>query len=161
MSQSSFDRVRRCLKWPDLTTVIFETFSHPELVRIMTANGVIYSGVRIESIPHLELAQGWAEDALKDPVIMAGLVKALDRAHEKDIRQVRTLSGEEIERMIGSVPEICRERKIGGLVWALTRDERPETEAMTRLFLEAFYRFLEKQDKKIPPCGRHDFTFLI
>ena len=59
----------------------------------MAANGVVYSGVRIESIPHVELAQGWAGDALKDPVIMAGLVKALDRANEKDIREVRLLGG--------------------------------------------------------------------
>lgn len=148
MPQPSFDRVRRCLKLSDLVPVIFETFSHRELARVMAANGVIYPGVRIESIPHEELAQGWAEDALKDPVVIAKLVKALDRAHEKDIQQVRLLSEEEIERMIGSVPKICRERKIGGLVWALTRDERPETEAMTGQFLEAFYRLLEKQDKK-------------
>ena len=148
MSQSSFDRVRRCLKLQDLAPVIFETFSHQELARVMAANGVVYSGVRIESIPHVELAQGWAGDALKDPVIMAGLVKALDRANEKDIREVRLLSGEAIERIIESVPEICRKRKTGGLVWALTRDERPETEAMTRQFLEAFYRLLEKQEKE-------------
>ncbi|MBI5150795.1 MAG: NYN domain-containing protein [Candidatus Omnitrophica bacterium] len=148
MPQPSFDRVRRCLKLPELVPVIFETFSRREIARVMTSNGVIYPGVRIESIPREELVQTWAEDALKDPVIMAGLVKALDRAHEKDIRQVRLLSLEEIERTIESVPGICRERKIGGLIWALARDERPQTEAMTRLFLGAFYRFLEKQDKK-------------
>ena len=148
VSQPSFDRVRRCLKLPDLIPVIFETFSHQELARVMASNGIIYPGIRIESIPHEELVQTWAEDALKDPVIMAGLVKALDRANEKDIRQVRLFSVEEIERAIESVPEICRGRKIGGLVWALTRDERPETETMTGLFLEAFYRFLEKQKKE-------------
>ena len=114
----------------------------------MAANGVVYSGVRIESIPHVELAQGWAGDALKDPVIMAGLVKALDRANEKGTSgRCSSLSGEAIERIIESVLKFCRKRKTGGLVWALTRDERPETEAMTRRFLEAFTVFLKSRKK--------------
>jgi len=125
----------------------------------MASEGVVYPGVRIESVPHEELAAGWAEDALKDSHVFAGLARALDKIHDGDIENVRLLSVGDVERLIASVPEICNRRKIGGLIWAVIRDERSEITCLARPFLDAFYRFLDKQEETLTEMD-HFFTHL-
>lgn len=148
MSQSFFERVRLCLKPHELASLIHESFSHQETARLMAAEGISYPGVRIESVPHEELTLGWAEDALENPVVLSGLVRALDKAHEKEILARRSLSRDDIQRLIKDMPEICREGKIGGLLWALIRDDGVPA-PMVREFLNAFYRHVDKQARQV------------
>ncbi len=148
MPQNLFEKVKTCLKPRDLAPLIHETFSHQETARLMAAEGVSYPGVRIESVPHEDLTLDWAEDALKNPAVLSGLTRALDKAHEKDIQEMRLLSIDGIERMIELIPGIYRQRRVSGFLWALVRDERPETVTLVRRFLEVFYRFLEKQARE-------------
>lgn len=149
MPQSIFEKAKKCLKPNELVGIVLESFSRQEIARAIASAGVVYPGVRIESLSHEELAGGWVEDALGDPGIFSGLEKVMDKVHHADIEQIRLLSLADIERMIQSVPRICLRRKIGGLFWAFLRDDRPESLVLLRRFLEAFYRFLDKQDKKL------------
>jgi len=143
-----FEKIKICIKPQELVPLICESFSQKELIRILTSDGFVYPGIRMESLRCEELAAGWIEDSWKDEGILGRLVKALDKAHEEDLRQMRSVPLEEIGRMMGSVEEIWQQRRMGGFLWALLRDERVDAE-MFRWFLESFYCLLDKQDAKL------------
>lgn len=155
MPESFFEKLKLCLNPAGLVPLVCESFPRKELVRLMASAGVVYPGIRMETLRPEELASGWVEDAWKDPGILAGLVKALDKAHEKDIERVRLASPDEMERMPGSVADICRQREISGLIWALLRDERADA-ALVRRFLESFYRLVDKGAAAFKKMERFD-----
>lgn len=128
-----------------MVPLVCEAFSQKELARLIASSGVVYPGVRIETLPVEELAEGWVEDAWDSLEVFSSMVKALDKAHAKDLEQMQLSSVDDMGRMIQSIPDICRRRKIGGLLWALLRDERSDA-AMIKRFLESFYCFLDKLD---------------
>ena len=148
MAQSFFEKVKSCLNPSELASVICESLSRSETIRLMTADGISYPGVRMESIDHVELALDWIEEAWADFGVFSNLQKALDRAHALDIENIRVSSIDQLRQMIISVPQICKQRPVGGLIWAFLKDERAETAALLRPFLDAFYRYLGKQAKK-------------
>ncbi len=143
MLESFFEKLKLCVLPGELIPLICESFSHKELVRLIASEGVVYPGIRMEKLRPEELASGWVKDAWKNPEVLAGLVKALDDAHARDIERIRLASLDEVARMPKSVTDICRRREISGLIWALLRDERVDA-ALVRRFLESFYRFLDK-----------------
>ncbi len=143
MPESFFEKLKVCLKPAELVPLICESFSSKELVRLIASAGVVYPGIRMETLRPEELALGWVEDAWKDPEILVGLVKALDKVHEKDIQHIRLASLDEMEHMPESVADICRRREISGLIWALLRDERADA-ALVRRFFKSFYHFMDK-----------------
>lgn len=148
MLESFYEKVKRCLKPTELASIVLESFSKNETIRLMTAEGVFYPGIRMESIDYSELALGWAEDALGDPSILSTLAKALDKVHWATIEKIRFLSVESIHTLLEPIPKLCDQKKVGDLVWALIKDDRPEMEAMMRDFLGKFYRYLDKQHKE-------------
>lgn len=143
MAAAFFEKLKICLSPKEMVPLICESFSRKELVRLIASAGVVYPGVRMETLPPEELALGWVEDAWNDPDILGGLVKALDKAHRKDIELMGLMSPGEMSHMPASVEDLCRRRKIDGLIWALLRDGRADA-ALVRMFLESFYRFLDK-----------------
>lgn len=133
----------------ELGGVIRDSFSHKEIARLMASLGAVYPGIRIESVSHEELAQGFAEDALKDPVLLASLEKALDKVHEPDLEEIRSLSPKEIKEILSRVPEILERRGVGKLVWVLLKDPRPEVRELIRPFIKSVCRFGEQALRKL------------
>lgn len=157
MPESFFEKLKLCVEPSEMIPLVCESFSQRELIRFLASDGVVYPGIRMEMLPPEKLAAGWIKDAWKNPEILGGLVKALDKAHERDIARTRLMPLAEMERLPETVADICRQRKVGGLVWALLRDERAGA-ALVRRFLESFYRFLDKgaaASKKKERFGDH------
>lgn len=82
-----FEKAKRCINSGTLANVIHESFPHKELVKLMSPLGVVYPGVRVESIDQHDLARDFAEDAWNNPILFASLEKALDKVHQEDLSQ--------------------------------------------------------------------------
>ena len=144
-----FEKLKDSLTSAELGGVIRDSFSHKEIARLMASLGAVYPGIRIESVSHEELAQGFAEDTMKDPVLLASLEKALDKVHEPDLEEIRTLSLKEIKEILSHVPEILARRGVGKLVWVLLRDPRPEVRRLIQPFIKSVYRLGKEKLQKL------------
>lgn len=132
-----------------LTGVIADSFSHQELVKLMSSLGAVYPGVRMASLDHLELAEHFSRNAWEDPELMKSLTLALDKVHREDREEIRVWPIEEVKKLLSTAPEILREQKTGKIVWVLFRDERLEVQEFLPEFLAAIGKQAEKEHKEL------------
>ncbi|MCM8775138.1 MAG: NYN domain-containing protein [Candidatus Omnitrophica bacterium] len=144
----TLEKLKHYLTPSGFVGIILESFSQRETARLMASLGAVYPGTRIESIDHEELARGLVEDAVRDPGLFMALEKALDRAHEADLEEMKDLSVGEIKQLLAPIGEIYERKGIGKLLWVLLKDERHEVNELIPGFLRSVYRYSGKIDKK-------------
>jgi len=129
-----FEKVKRCINPGTLANIIHESFPHKELVKLMSSLGVVYPGVRVESIDQHDLARDFAEDAWNNPVLFASLEKALDKVHQEDLSEIRSMKRDEIKSALKQIDEVFLNGAVGKMVWVLLKDDRHEVTALLQPF---------------------------
>ena len=143
-----FEEVRSRLSVCDLGFVIYDSFSHAELVRFLGSHGLVYPGLRMQSLELPELSQHFAEDAWKDPVVFGFLENELDRRYREDIQEMRDMPLEEIRRILSGSRVLWEQKAVGKILWLLLKDGRPEVMRLVPLFTASIEKVVRKIDRE-------------
>lgn len=144
-----FEKVKRCINSGTLANIIHESFPHKELAKLMSSLGVVYPGVRVESIDQHDLARDFAEDAWNNPILFASLEKALDKVHQEDLSEIRSMKQDEIKSALKQMDKVFLNGAVGKMVWVLLKDDRHEVTALLKPFLKKVYRCIKDQYKEV------------
>lgn len=142
-------KIREYLDATHLGWVILDSLPAPKLVSLLGRLNIEYKGIRMSSLPPQELAYGLADEAFLHPEIMGLLIKPLDEANSQELDWMARLSEEKLKALIDSsrktslLPE-----KIGKIIWALLRDQRPQINKLLPEFLEVVTEILDR-DKQV------------
>lgn len=118
-------KIKQYLNEMYFSWVIIDSLSKEKIVSFMSRGGIIYPGVRMDSLAHEELAYDLAEEAFGHQEIMHILVKVLNEHNQTEIDAIAGMSEGQVKDLLVNPSDIFPSRKIGKLVWALLCDSRP------------------------------------
>jgi len=143
-------KLKRLVTPLDLGCILLDSFSHKESIRLVSSLGIVYPGVRIETVPYPELAMNLADEAWRDPELLSAIERELDKTHHRELEEMRNLSVEEVrERALSGYRRLCDQNAAGIFVWLLLKDPRPEITGLLKPFLKSVRRYFRRERRKI------------